>query len=139
MPTKFAKWKAKDFKEAGFRVVPGAVVRHPVVSRVLIPALVETAALSYSLRLRSALFVWDMSSGTGRTDFAAYELAAAEGRNLTHGPQRPRRTSLHDGPVMAVSCGHDFQPEAYRSDHDHRRMRRFDGKHRRERGDELDR
>ena len=27
VPTKFTKWKAKDFKEAGFRIVPGAVVR----------------------------------------------------------------------------------------------------------------
>ena len=26
-PTKFANWKAKDFKEAGFRAVPGAIVR----------------------------------------------------------------------------------------------------------------
>src|SRR5512141_970053 len=27
VPTKFANWKAKDFKEAGFRAVPGAIVR----------------------------------------------------------------------------------------------------------------
>ena len=27
VPSKFAHWKAKDFKEAGFRVVPGAIVR----------------------------------------------------------------------------------------------------------------
>src|SRR4026207_1177315 len=27
VPTKFAKWKVKDFKQAGFRVAPGAVVR----------------------------------------------------------------------------------------------------------------
>ena len=33
VPTKFAKWKAKDFKEAGFRVVPGAVVRRSGLSR----------------------------------------------------------------------------------------------------------
>lgn len=27
VPVKFEKWKAKDFKEAGFRAVPGCVVR----------------------------------------------------------------------------------------------------------------
>src|SRR5215210_6714767 len=27
VPTKFASWKAKDFKTAGFRAVPGAIVR----------------------------------------------------------------------------------------------------------------
>jgi 2,3,4,5-tetrahydropyridine-2-carboxylate N-succinyltransferase len=47
VPTKFAKWKAKDFKEAGFRVVPGAVVRHSAYIApgvVLMPSFVNLGA-----------------------------------------------------------------------------------------------
>ena len=47
MPTKFAKWKAKDFKEAGFRVVPGAVVRRSAYIApgvVLMPSFVNLGA-----------------------------------------------------------------------------------------------
>ncbi len=44
---KFAKWKAKDFKEAGFRVVPGTVVRHSAYIApgvVLMPSFVNLGA-----------------------------------------------------------------------------------------------
>jgi 2,3,4,5-tetrahydropyridine-2-carboxylate N-succinyltransferase len=47
VPTKFTKWKAKDFKEAGFRVVPGAVVRHSAYIApgvVLMPSFVNLGA-----------------------------------------------------------------------------------------------
>ncbi|MGA9604959.1 MAG: 2,3,4,5-tetrahydropyridine-2,6-dicarboxylate N-succinyltransferase, partial [Methyloceanibacter sp.] len=47
VPTKFTKWKAKDFKEAGFRVVPGAVVRHSAYIApgvVLMPCFVNLGA-----------------------------------------------------------------------------------------------
>ena len=47
VPTKFAKWKAKDFKEAGFRVVPGAVVRRSAYIApgvVLMPSFVNLGA-----------------------------------------------------------------------------------------------
>jgi 2,3,4,5-tetrahydropyridine-2-carboxylate N-succinyltransferase len=47
VPTKFAKWKAKDFKEAGFRVVPGAIVRHSAYiapGAVLMPCFVNLGA-----------------------------------------------------------------------------------------------
>ena len=47
VPTKFAKWKAKDFKEAGFRVVPGAVVRRSAFIApgvVLMPSFVNLGA-----------------------------------------------------------------------------------------------
>jgi 2,3,4,5-tetrahydropyridine-2-carboxylate N-succinyltransferase len=47
VPTKFTKWKAKDFKEAGFRVVPGAVVRHSAYiapGAVLMPSFVNLGA-----------------------------------------------------------------------------------------------
>jgi 2,3,4,5-tetrahydropyridine-2,6-dicarboxylate N-succinyltransferase len=47
VPTKFAKWKAKDFKEAGFRAVPGAVVRHSAYIApgvVLMPSFVNLGA-----------------------------------------------------------------------------------------------
>src|SRR5512146_766161 len=39
VPTKFAHWKAKDFKEASFRVVPGAIVRR---SAYIAPGVVLT-------------------------------------------------------------------------------------------------
>lgn len=45
--TKFAKWQAIDFQQAGFRVVPGAVVRvgsHIGKSVVLMPSLVNIGA-----------------------------------------------------------------------------------------------
>jgi len=45
--TKFEKWKAKDFKEAGFRAVPGAVVRHSAYIApgvVLMPSFVNLGA-----------------------------------------------------------------------------------------------
>ncbi|MFZ2018669.1 MAG: 2,3,4,5-tetrahydropyridine-2,6-dicarboxylate N-succinyltransferase [Methyloceanibacter sp.] len=47
VPTKFTKWKAKDFKEAGFRVVPGAIVRHSAYIApgvVLMPSFVNLGA-----------------------------------------------------------------------------------------------
>ena len=47
VPTKFAKWKAKDFKEAGFRVVPGAIVRRSAYIApgvVLMPSFVNLGA-----------------------------------------------------------------------------------------------
>jgi 2,3,4,5-tetrahydropyridine-2-carboxylate N-succinyltransferase len=47
VPTKFAKWKAKDFKNAGFRVVPGAVVRRSAYIApgvVLMPSFVNLGA-----------------------------------------------------------------------------------------------
>src|SRR6185503_246777 len=47
VPTKFARWKAKDFKEAGFRVVPGAVVRRSAYIApgvVLMPSFVNLGA-----------------------------------------------------------------------------------------------
>lgn len=47
VPTKFTKWKAKDFKAAGFRVVPGAVVRRSayIAPRVvLMPSFVNLGA-----------------------------------------------------------------------------------------------
>jgi 2,3,4,5-tetrahydropyridine-2-carboxylate N-succinyltransferase len=47
VPTKFTKWKAKDFKEAGFRIVPGAVVRRSAYIApgvVLMPSFVNLGA-----------------------------------------------------------------------------------------------
>src|SRR6185369_607353 len=47
VPTKFAKWKAKDFKEAGFRAVPGSVVRRSAYIApgvVLMPSFVNLGA-----------------------------------------------------------------------------------------------
>ena len=47
VPTKFAKWKAKDFKQAGFRAVPGAVVRRSAYIApgvVLMPSFVNLGA-----------------------------------------------------------------------------------------------
>ncbi|MET0688795.1 MAG: 2,3,4,5-tetrahydropyridine-2,6-dicarboxylate N-succinyltransferase, partial [Methyloceanibacter sp.] len=47
VPTKFAHWKAKDFKEGGFRVVPGAVVRRSAYIApgvVLMPSFVNLGA-----------------------------------------------------------------------------------------------
>jgi len=47
VPTKFAHWKAKDFKEAGFRVVPGAIVRRSAYiapGAVLMPSFVNVGA-----------------------------------------------------------------------------------------------
>jgi len=47
VPTKFTRWKAKDFKEAGFRVVPGAVVRRSAYiapGAVLMPSFVNLGA-----------------------------------------------------------------------------------------------
>ena len=47
VPTKFAKWKAKDFREANFRVVPGAVVRRSAYIApgvVLMPCFVNLGA-----------------------------------------------------------------------------------------------
>src|SRR5262245_13839169 len=47
VPTKFAKWKAKDFKEAGFRAVPGSVVRRSAFIApgvVLMPSFVNLGA-----------------------------------------------------------------------------------------------
>ncbi len=47
VPTKFAKWKPKDFKLAGFRVVPGAVVRRSAYIApgvVLMPSFVNLGA-----------------------------------------------------------------------------------------------
>ena len=47
VPIKFEKWKSKDFKEAGFRAVPGAVVRHSAYIApgvVLMPCFVNLGA-----------------------------------------------------------------------------------------------
>jgi len=47
VPSKFANWKAKDFKDAGFRVVPGAIVRRSAYiapSAVLMPSFVNLGA-----------------------------------------------------------------------------------------------
>ncbi len=47
VPIKFEKWKAKDFKEAGFRAVPGCVVRHSAYIApgvVLMPCFVNLGA-----------------------------------------------------------------------------------------------
>src|SRR3989337_1516519 len=47
VPSKFAGWKAKDFKEAGFRIVPGAVVRRSAYVApgvVLMPSFVNLGA-----------------------------------------------------------------------------------------------
>jgi 2,3,4,5-tetrahydropyridine-2-carboxylate N-succinyltransferase len=47
VPSKFAYWKAKDFKEAGFRVVPGAIVRRSAYVApgvVLMPSFVNLGA-----------------------------------------------------------------------------------------------
>ena len=47
VPTKFAHWKTKDFKEAGFRVVPGAVVRRSAYiapGAILMPCFVNLGA-----------------------------------------------------------------------------------------------
>lgn len=47
VPVKFEKWKGKDFKEAGFRAVPGCVVRHSAYIApgvVLMPSFVNLGA-----------------------------------------------------------------------------------------------
>jgi 2,3,4,5-tetrahydropyridine-2,6-dicarboxylate N-succinyltransferase len=47
IPTKFAKWEAKDFKQAGFRAVPGSVVRRSAYIApgvVLMPSFVNLGA-----------------------------------------------------------------------------------------------
>ena len=47
VPSKFAKWSAEDFARAGFRAVPGAIVRHSAfVARnaVLMPCFVNVGA-----------------------------------------------------------------------------------------------
>jgi len=47
VPVKFEKWKAKDFKEAGFRAVPGCVVRHSAYiapGAVLMPCFINLGA-----------------------------------------------------------------------------------------------
>jgi 2,3,4,5-tetrahydropyridine-2-carboxylate N-succinyltransferase len=47
VPVKFEKWKAKDFKEAGFRAVPGCVVRQSAYIApgvVLMPSFVNLGA-----------------------------------------------------------------------------------------------
>ena len=47
VPTKFTRWKAKDFKEAGFRAVPGSVVRRSAYIApgvVLMPCFVNLGA-----------------------------------------------------------------------------------------------
>ncbi len=47
VPTKFTGWKAKDFEKAGFRAVPGAVVRrsaHIAKGVVLMPSFVNVGA-----------------------------------------------------------------------------------------------
>jgi 2,3,4,5-tetrahydropyridine-2-carboxylate N-succinyltransferase len=47
VPVKFQKWKAKDFKEAGFRAVPGCVVRRSAYIApgvVLMPSFVNLGA-----------------------------------------------------------------------------------------------
>jgi 2,3,4,5-tetrahydropyridine-2-carboxylate N-succinyltransferase len=45
VPTKFAGWSPERFRDSGFRVVPGAIVRHSAFidkGVVLMPALVKT-------------------------------------------------------------------------------------------------
>jgi 2,3,4,5-tetrahydropyridine-2-carboxylate N-succinyltransferase len=47
VPSKFANWKAKEFKDAGFRVVPGAIVRRSAYiapGAVLMPSFVNLGA-----------------------------------------------------------------------------------------------
>ncbi len=47
VPSKFAGWKAKDFKKAGFRAVPSAIVRHSAYIApgvVLMPSFVNLGA-----------------------------------------------------------------------------------------------
>ena len=47
VPVKFEKWKTKDFKEAGFRAVPGCVVRHSAYiapGAVLMPCFINLGA-----------------------------------------------------------------------------------------------
>src|SRR6516162_3250672 len=47
VPSKFANWKAKDFRDAGFRVVPGAMVRRSAYiapGAVLMPSFVNLGA-----------------------------------------------------------------------------------------------
>jgi 2,3,4,5-tetrahydropyridine-2-carboxylate N-succinyltransferase len=47
VPSKFAQWKAKDFKEAGFRAVPGSIVRRSAYiapGAVLMPSFVNLGA-----------------------------------------------------------------------------------------------
>jgi 2,3,4,5-tetrahydropyridine-2-carboxylate N-succinyltransferase len=47
VPTKFADWKPKEFREAGFRAVPGCVVRHSAFIApgvVLMPCFVNLGA-----------------------------------------------------------------------------------------------
>src|SRR5215467_14356074 len=47
VPSKFANWKAKDFKDAGFRLVPGAIVRRSAYiapGAVLMPSFVNLGA-----------------------------------------------------------------------------------------------
>jgi 2,3,4,5-tetrahydropyridine-2-carboxylate N-succinyltransferase len=47
VPNKFAHWKAKDFKEAGFRAVPGSIVRRSAYIApgvVLMPSFVNLGA-----------------------------------------------------------------------------------------------
>jgi 2,3,4,5-tetrahydropyridine-2-carboxylate N-succinyltransferase len=47
VPMKLDKWKAKDFKEAGFRAVPGSIVRHSAYVAsgvVLMPCFVNLGA-----------------------------------------------------------------------------------------------
>src|SRR6187431_1502112 len=47
VPTKFAKWKVKDFKQAGYRAVPGAVVRRSAYIApgvILMPSFVNLGA-----------------------------------------------------------------------------------------------
>jgi 2,3,4,5-tetrahydropyridine-2-carboxylate N-succinyltransferase len=47
VPSKFAKWTAEDFARAGFRAVPGAIVRHSAhIARgaVLMPSFVNVGA-----------------------------------------------------------------------------------------------
>jgi len=47
VPSKFADWKGKDFKAAGFRAVPGAIVRHSAYIApdvVLMPSFVNLGA-----------------------------------------------------------------------------------------------
>ncbi len=47
VPTKFTGWKSKDFEKAGFRAVPGAIVRHSAhIAKgvVLMPSFVNVGA-----------------------------------------------------------------------------------------------
>src|SRR3954471_22012965 len=47
VPSKFAGWGAADFEQAGFRAVPGAIVRHSAYiapSAVLMPSFVNLGA-----------------------------------------------------------------------------------------------